>query len=203
MSPPPTEGEESQTADLSAGTPSTLEYTGDVAVDSITITSSSDATEVVVTVDRNPSPPSGVGAAPDNPYAYLVVEVTNLEAENIDSAEMTFKVEKSWLAANNLDPASVTLNVYSNGQWTAIDTSQASSDGTYYYFTSSIAGPGTYSITAAALQAPEQPAQPTQPAQPSYPTIYYIIALVVIILAAAALAVYSHSRKKKKPSLFR
>ena len=82
-------------------------------------------------VERTPDIPEPPGTA----YTYFDIEVKNPGAAKIEG-KVEFKVAKSWIAADNIDEATVTLNRYdeSRGEWKALPTHKTGEDDDFVYF---------------------------------------------------------------------
>ncbi len=65
---------------------------------------------------------AGLGTPSGTVYKYLEITSSNIQADTISSAKIKFKVEKSWLAENNLDKDTVKLNRYADNQWDTLPT---------------------------------------------------------------------------------
>jgi PGF-pre-PGF domain-containing protein len=84
-------------------------------------------------------------------YKYLDI-TTNIGSEIIDSAEIKFKVEKSWVSENNIDAISIILNRYEDYEWTKLTTKRVICENdediaNYYCFISKSPGFSTFAIT--------------------------------------------------------
>lgn len=56
--------------------------------------------------------------------------------QNIENAEVCFKVEKDWLNGKGIERDSIKLNIYQNGKWHQLPTHFITEDGNDLYFTS-------------------------------------------------------------------
>ncbi len=68
-------------------------------------------------------------------------------SDNIDEGIIEFRVPKSWLEENGIDPSEVALNRYHDGAWTSLPTEMTGEDDEYYYFTAKTPGFSLYAIT--------------------------------------------------------
>jgi len=55
-------------------------------------------------------------------YRYLDISESRLPAASMSSAEITFKLESKWLAANNIKDSDVVLKHFDKGQWVDLPT---------------------------------------------------------------------------------
>lgn len=68
-------------------------------------------------------------------------------SKNIENPSITFKVSKTWVEDNNIDPASIALNWYSDKKWTKLTTEKISEDFEFIYFTSNVTEYSSFAIT--------------------------------------------------------
>jgi PGF-pre-PGF domain-containing protein len=77
-------------------------------------------------------------------------------SENIENPALCFKVEKSWLQNNSVDPASITLNRYSDEKWEQFNVNMSGEDTKYLYFTADVSGFSSFAITGKAKSTSEE-----------------------------------------------
>ena len=152
----------------------------------------SDAKVVVERVEKSAEipEPSGIG------YIYLDIEVENAGDAKIEG-RVEFKVANSWIADNNIDEATVTLNRYA-GEWKALPTSKTGEDNATVYFEAETPGFSTFAVTgekkvevetaasptpAVAAPTPTPAASPTAPPASEVPGFEAIFAAVSLIIA--------------------
>jgi PGF-pre-PGF domain-containing protein len=70
---------------------------------------------------------------------------------NLESPVIGFRVDKSWIEDEAIDPASVVLNRYSGDKWNVLSTTQTGSDEKYYYYQSETPGFSPFAITGVSL----------------------------------------------------
>jgi PGF-pre-PGF domain-containing protein len=68
--------------------------------------------------------------------------------ENIENAIVGFKVEKTWINSNGMDPSSVKLWKFDDGKWVELFTIQTSEDDDYVYYEADTPGFSAFSIMA-------------------------------------------------------
>lgn len=78
---------------------------------------------------------------------YLQISPVGVPRSSIASGTITFVVSGSWLTANNIAPASVILERYSNNQWNALPTTFLSQSGNNFYFSAVTPGFSYFAIT--------------------------------------------------------
>jgi len=76
--------------------------------------------------------------------------------KNIENPTICFKVEKSWLENNSIDPASITLNWYNDKKWEQIPVNVSGEDANYLYFTANVSGYSSFAITGNSKSASSQ-----------------------------------------------
>lgn len=64
----------------------------------------------------------------------------------IDDGVIRFKVEKSWVNSNDLEPDSIVLSRYSDGKWALLETSFESEEGDYLHYTAKSPGFSPFAI---------------------------------------------------------
>lgn len=74
--------------------------------------------------------------------------------KNIENPVLRFKVEKSWLQNNSIDPALIALNWYNDLKWEQISVKTSGEDAKYLYFTANVPGYSTFAITGKAKSYP-------------------------------------------------
>jgi PGF-pre-PGF domain-containing protein len=73
------------------------------------------------------------------------------EANIIDPA-IVFRVDNNWISSNNIDPASINLNRYSEGAWSKLSTEQTGSDADFLYFRAATPGFSPFAITGESFE---------------------------------------------------
>ncbi|WP_406658165.1 PGF-pre-PGF domain-containing protein [Methanolobus sp. ZRKC2] len=68
--------------------------------------------------------------------------------ELISDAKIVFKVEKSWIDDNDIDPDSVKLLRHSGSQWTQLPTSRTSENDEYFYYVAETPGFSPFAISS-------------------------------------------------------
>jgi PGF-pre-PGF domain-containing protein len=69
----------------------------------------------------------------ENTYQFLRIEKTIITDSNISDIAFKFKVEKSWISDNNINPGTVALYRYTT-RWDKLVTRQKSIDSKYYHY---------------------------------------------------------------------
>ncbi|MFH1400316.1 MAG: PGF-pre-PGF domain-containing protein, partial [Nanoarchaeota archaeon] len=110
--------------------------------------------KVVAHSDR---PGSTSKSKSSNVYKYMEITKTNLDDDNIKDASMKFKVEKSWLSANNVRKDDVALFRYVLGSWEELSTSVSSQDADNVYFKAGTPGFSVFMIAEKVGAHSEEP----------------------------------------------
>lgn len=79
-------------------------------------------------------------------YKYLNITST-IPNSKIANVTIKFKVEKSWITANDINSSTIALERYVNGQWVKLTTTKLSEDSTYIYFEAQSPGLSVFVIT--------------------------------------------------------
>ena len=116
----------------------------------------SDVKVKVERVERTPDIPAPSGIA----YAYLDIKVENAEGAKVEG-KVELKVGKSWISANNIDEATVTLNRYDRGEWKALPTSKIGGDNATVYFEAETPGFSLFGVTGEKKEEMVTAATPT------------------------------------------
>jgi len=74
------------------------------------------------------------------------------DPENIENAVVGFRVEKSWITSNDVDPALVRLWRFSSGEWEELYIRQSGEDDRYNYFEAQTPGFSSFAITALTVE---------------------------------------------------
>ena len=91
-------------------------------------------------------------SAPGAIYRYLEIIKENIADNDISEVTITFRVEKSWIVAKNVNENKITLNRYAeNGEWVYLSTTRIGEDNTYIYFSSISPGLSFFTITGGML----------------------------------------------------
>lgn len=91
-------------------------------------------------VKKVDSLPSSVKAFSDKKYKTLEIVQTNVDKVLSGNALINFKVEKKWLADNNLASNAVVMFHYKDNAWVELKTTVGQDDGTYVRYTAETPG---------------------------------------------------------------
>lgn len=97
-------------------------------------------------------PPAIVSDPPGIVYRYLDIS-TELGDEDIDSVDIEFEVEKSWIVEVGIDESAVTLYEYDpeTGTWDPLPTGKVGEDDTYIYYCATSPGFSVFAVAGEPL----------------------------------------------------
>lgn len=168
---------------INPGAPVTI-YVENVAIPELTINVVRTAENVSIRIEETTEKPTEIAVgAPGVVCRYLEITKENITDNNISSARIKFKVEKSWIAANGINEATITLYRYdpAAGTWTGLPTTKIGEDTTYLYFQST--SPGLSELAIAGVASPA-------------PTRWPLIAGVVMVIAVLGTAFALYLRRR-------
>ncbi|MFZ3077629.1 MAG: PGF-pre-PGF domain-containing protein [Candidatus Aenigmatarchaeota archaeon] len=174
------------------------------------------ATDVKITVEKLAGKPASITqeAVSTNGMVYKFMNISkeNLADKDIEKAKIRFKIEKSWLSANNFSALQIVMKRYT-AQWDSLNTSMTSEDTSYAYYSADSPGFSVFAVAAdknvVTPVAPEQPMQPQQPLQeipqqqqsagtPLNMTIVYMVIAIVAILGGVLFMEMKKEKSDKK-----
>lgn len=80
-------------------------------------------------------------------YAYYNITAENITGLNITNATIFFKVNRSWIASNDINESSIRMCRYEDGNWTYLLTSKIGEDNESLYFSANTPGFSIFAIT--------------------------------------------------------
>jgi PGF-pre-PGF domain-containing protein len=93
--------------------------------------------------------PTGVSALPDRAFKYFDISPHQIRPEEVKTVRFSFRVRRSWLDENGIDPATVGLYRFTTG-WDRLDTTKVGEDATFVYYSAASPGFSYYVITGGA-----------------------------------------------------
>jgi PGF-pre-PGF domain-containing protein len=209
-------------ASMSAGKTGYFTYTkeDDLGIQQIALTPKEALTNVMIQVKKESAKPANVSEPAGRVYSYLTITALNVKEENISSASIKFKVEKTWITNNSIDKATITMSRYKDGVWNKLSTYMLSENETYVYYKASTPGFSVFAITgetvkaAEAVAAAEEGLEKKEPPvtgevakEPSKgevpiekmptPESSVVIITFLVIVAVAAIAIEIRQKRKK------
>ena len=180
-------------------------------VESIDVQVNNTVNNVGVTVKES-SLPAGANVAISSDqgaiYKYLEITKTNVQDADISKVKIKFKVEKSWMTANNIDPATISLQRLVGSTWTKLPTTLVSQDSTYYYFEAESPGLSVFAIIGQKIIVSTTTIAPTAtttasitttaipPVTPKLPFVYILLMLMIILVVVVGLIFFRKGKKK-------
>lgn len=135
---------------ISAGGTGVFGYTDPtLSIVNVSVTVNRTVTYAKVNVAKSTMQPASFAiGAPGIVYQYLTITKTNINDSDITNVKIVFKVEKSWITANNIDSSSIKMYRYVDGSWVAQPTTKIGEDSTYIYFEATSTGLSYFVISA-------------------------------------------------------
>ena len=109
-----------------------------------------------LTVNNISTRPASVTLISGKVYQYLNITPQNIEDNDLQSVKLKFRVEKAWIADNNIDENTVSLNRYHNGVWNRLTTDKVSEDSIYLYYQTETPGFSVFAVTGEQKFAPAE-----------------------------------------------
>ncbi len=189
----------------------------DTAITDIQLEVSSDVVNSKIEVKTFNEKPEGVPNVIGDVYMYMSIDVSNLNQDNIESAKITFKVDKSWLQQNNYAYSDIVLYRYTSA-WDTLQTTVLREDDNYVYFSAETPGFSTFAIGVVekpvateppVVQPPvtppkeeppaeQPPAEEAPPAETKKPVDTMSLLLVAGLAALIVLALFFGRKKTKE-----
>jgi len=112
-----------------------VKFDEEVGVKEIQIRVNNDTQGVKIIVSKYEAKPEDVVEKLGKVYQYMQIETENLK-DNLESAIITIRVEKSWVSENNVSKDDLALFKFNNetNEWEELVTIYKEEDATYYYF---------------------------------------------------------------------
>jgi PGF-pre-PGF domain-containing protein/uncharacterized delta-60 repeat protein len=107
--------------------------------------------------------PEGVSTPPGNSYQLMSIDVGSqgtISSHNADNIMINFRVSWEWINENNIDPATIRMTRYYDGEWQELPTGKVSDDGEYLYFVAETQGFSIFSVVGDELKAVINEAEP-------------------------------------------
>jgi len=136
---------------INAGETGTFTYTksGTLGVQEIYVEVKSAVISAQIKIEES-SKPSGateaIATEKGSVYKYIKITKTNIDDADIDKVKIKFKVPKSWVDDNGIDPDNVALSRYTNGKWDKLPTTKLLEDTEYYYYEAESPGLSVFAI---------------------------------------------------------
>ena len=157
---------------------------GEADVESVSFTSTSDASDVSVQVEDVGSDFEKVKDKVENKrpegkvYSYQNIDVSNVEDDSVSEASVGFKISKAFIEENEATVEDVRLNRFHNGEWESYEAENTGETESHYRFEADTPGFSTYAITLAQEEE--------QVDQGGLPIVPILVILVIAVVAGAA-----------------
>ena len=122
-------------------------------INSVKLTPATDLEKVKVTVIKLKDKPEEIIDPPKNNvsiYKYLDIKLiandTYIDEEEINTLEFNFKVEKTWIADNQIDKYTVKMIRYHDGVWQNLSTTLTNENETFISYTAASPGFSTFAV---------------------------------------------------------
>lgn len=190
---------------IAAGKSTTVDInkTEDVAISKITINVKNSVNNIQVIVAKFADKPASITQeVTGKVYHYIEINKTNITDAAINQTTVRFKVEKTWLDANNINDSTVALYRYSDNAWNKLGTTKIGElpdDTQNIYYDAVSPGLSVFAISgeAKAVAPAEQPPAEEKPAEekreaPSVPTKGrgLLVTIIVLVVVAAGVVVF-------------
>jgi PGF-pre-PGF domain-containing protein len=126
-------------------------FSSPIPITGLSVKFTKSLTNVTVTAEQLSAKPTGIGAElPSGQIVntYLNITFPNVSTGDIALGQVNFKVERSWISANNIQPYALTLYRYdaSLGEWVSLPTNRYDQDTTYNYYAAITPGFSTFAV---------------------------------------------------------
>jgi len=184
-----------------------------LAITAMKVKAVNTVTNVQITATKlDARPRDVVSDAPGVINQYFEITKANISAADVEKVTIDFKVEKSWVSANNINESTISLYRYVNDKWNKLETTKVSEDSTNIYYQAISPGLSVFSVAGESVAAPVKPVEEEPTAKPAEkPGEKFVeelkkgswkIALIVIVFAAAvAVLVFFFKMKRKLKKL--
>jgi PGF-pre-PGF domain-containing protein len=123
------------------------------AVSKIALSVKNSVSNAALEIETMQSKPDDVKTeVPGKVYRYLSISPQNIQSSDLYSAEIGFKIEKSWITSNNIDQDAVALYRYKDGQWNMLSTDKLNEDFDYIYYSATTSGFSIFAISALPIE---------------------------------------------------
>ncbi len=139
---------------------------------------------------------------------YISIDKANISAADIEKVTIDFKVEKNWIASNNIVESTIGLYRYVNDQWNKLETVKVSENETDIYYQAVSPGLSVFAISGEAKAVPAPTAEEKPTAEKEKSTVFdeikkdsWRIVLIVIGFVVIGVVVYLFKMKAGKSKI--
>jgi len=157
-----------------------------------------------------------VSDAPGVVNQYLDIKFNaSVAAADVERVTIDFKVEKSWISANNINESTIALYRYVNDKWNKLETAKASEDDANVYYNATSPGLSVFAVSGESKITPAiTPAAPTEEKREEKPEekpleelikkdYWKIILVVGGVVIAVVIAVFFSKKNKVKSASYK
>ena len=148
---------------------------------------------IITTVQNLDNMPADIPVAPGEDHCEFFQIGTNIP-EYIDNAEIGFKVDKDWIAANNIDNTTLRLEHYveDTGEWVEMTPTMVGSDENYIYY--NVENVPSFSVFAVTGESIGVVTEVTPPAAAEISTVAIAAVGVGVLVAVLVVIVWLRRR---------
>lgn len=172
-----------------------IEKTEDVAFTQIVIFVKNSVNNILVTITKLPGKPATVvQEVTGKVYHYIEVNKTNVTDANINQTNIRFRVEKSWVNANNINETTIALYRFADNAWNKLNTTKSGEDTENILYDAVSPGLSVFAIAGEVKVAPVAPTPAPAPAPPAVPKVprrgVGLVVTVIVLIAIIAGVVF-------------
>ncbi|MBI1971775.1 MAG: PGF-pre-PGF domain-containing protein, partial [Candidatus Aenigmarchaeota archaeon] len=130
-------------------TPQSIIFKETLPVSEVEIKLSSAAPNAEIRVSTRTAPASGpfvVSPSAGSVYSYLEIKAQNVDNSRIEHAKIRFKVERAWVASEEIDVDTVRLAKLVDNSWVSLASTKTGEDSRFIYYEAETPGFSTYAI---------------------------------------------------------
>ncbi len=162
-----------------------------IGVKEIEINVNSKAINVNVNVKKYDGKPAEVKIEKTgNVFQYLQINVDSVLGK-LDSAKITFKVDKSWILEKKIDKEDILISKYDENEnkWNELETSFNSEDENYYYYETSVSSFSYFAIgDKTVLEEKENTLTDENTNEVKNNTIVWVVAVLIVLIVLSAVS---------------
>jgi PGF-pre-PGF domain-containing protein len=196
---------ENTIGDLTSGIETEVKLGSSADINSVTLTTSTDIEEVKVTVIKLKDKPEEIIDPPKKNvsiYKYLDIKLSSnntfIDEEEISSLNFNFKVEKTWIANNEIDKYTIILIRYHDGVWQNLSTTLTSENETFISYTAASPGFSTFAVVGSKVIEKSESYGSDDVSIPWSIIIAFIMALTIMLVFILFKARYIYLKEENK-----
>ncbi len=148
---PAVDSETQKLGDISANIAKSAKFSKSdtLNIEEIEVLTDQDASNVKITVKESGKPAGAadpISSAEGKVQKYLDITATNLPNSIISRVTISFKVSRSWVDNNGIDPTELFMFRYYGGAWNRLETTLILQDSKWYYYRSTSPGFSIFAI---------------------------------------------------------